>query len=103
MALKRRELLGALGAFALDPERLLWRRGARMISIPKPAPKLPEIWLVFDRYSIGRIVYREDDRDVILANCPIGGSLCFSGGIELRPEPNRSILLGIDLFQPGIT
>jgi hypothetical protein len=32
----RRGFLAALGAFALDPERLLWQPGARLISIPAP-------------------------------------------------------------------
>jgi hypothetical protein len=31
----RRGLLAALAACALDPERLLWRPGAKLISIPK--------------------------------------------------------------------
>jgi hypothetical protein len=31
----RRNFINALSAFALDPERLLWRPGARLISIPK--------------------------------------------------------------------
>ena len=33
-------LLGA-GACALDPERLLWRPGAKLISIPTPSVVLP--------------------------------------------------------------
>ena len=35
----RRGLIGALiGAATLDPERLLWVPGQRVISIPKPVP-----------------------------------------------------------------
>ncbi len=38
-AMTRRNLLGALlGAATLDPERLLWVPGAKVISIPKPLP-----------------------------------------------------------------
>jgi len=32
----RRNLLAVLTGAALDPERLIWRPGARLISIPKP-------------------------------------------------------------------
>lgn len=32
-------LAGAATAFSMDPERLLWRHGAKLISIPKP-PRL---------------------------------------------------------------
>jgi hypothetical protein len=36
---KRREFIGLLaGAFALDPERLLWTPGKKLISIPKAVP-----------------------------------------------------------------
>jgi len=31
-------LAGAIASFELDPERLLWRRGAKLISIPIPMP-----------------------------------------------------------------
>jgi len=34
MGTTRRGLLAAFGAFALDPERLLWVPGRKMISIP---------------------------------------------------------------------
>jgi hypothetical protein len=34
--MNRRSLLGSLAGFALDPERLLWRPGQRLISIPAP-------------------------------------------------------------------
>lgn len=35
--MNRRLFLGSLlAAFALDPEKLLWRPGAKLISIPKP-------------------------------------------------------------------
>lgn len=37
----RRGLLAALGGFALDPERLLWRPGAKLISIPALIPSFP--------------------------------------------------------------
>ena len=40
--MNRRGFISALSAFAatavLDPERLLWRRGEKLISIPKPTP-----------------------------------------------------------------
>lgn len=44
MSTSRRGFLGALaatvaGPMMLDPERLLWRPGAKLISIPKPAPQ----------------------------------------------------------------
>ncbi len=32
----RRALLSLLAGAALDPERLLWRPGAKLISIPRP-------------------------------------------------------------------
>ena len=34
----RRALLGLLAAAALDPEKLLWIPGKKLISIPAPAP-----------------------------------------------------------------
>lgn len=34
----RRFFLAMLSASTLDPERSLWRPGAKLISIPKPAP-----------------------------------------------------------------
>ena len=36
MKLTRRELFGLLAAAVVDPERLLWRPGERLISIPAP-------------------------------------------------------------------
>lgn len=38
--LSRRGLLVALAGAALDPERLFWRPGAKLISIPKPPRQL---------------------------------------------------------------
>lgn len=34
--MNRRNFLAALAAAALDPERLLWQPGAKLISIPRP-------------------------------------------------------------------
>ena len=47
-------LIGAFGAEAvLDPERLLWRRGAKLISIPKPvqAPQFKTFSQLFDELA----------------------------------------------------
>jgi hypothetical protein len=49
--LDRRGFLALAGASALDPERLLWRKGAKTISIPKPTP-LPDDILKFYAVSI---------------------------------------------------
>ena len=39
--MNRRGFLGSiLGAFALDPERLLYRPGAKLISIPQPRVRI---------------------------------------------------------------
>lgn len=35
LSLTRRGLLGLLGAAALDPERLLWVPGSKLISVPR--------------------------------------------------------------------
>lgn len=44
MVTSRRGFLGAIAAaLALDPERLLWRPGAKLFSIPKPPPD--GLWL----------------------------------------------------------
>lgn len=41
--MKRRAFLASLaGAFALDPERALWIRGAKTISVPAPRPLVRE-------------------------------------------------------------
>lgn len=50
--MNRRNFLGMLaasvGGMTLDPERLLWRPGAKLISIPKPSikPVGETIWFV---------------------------------------------------------
>ena len=36
----RRALMAAIAGAALDPDRLLWRPGAKLISIPAPPPPL---------------------------------------------------------------
>ena len=41
-------LLGAASAMTLDPERLLWVPGKKLISIPKSIPK-PKQWIVWMR------------------------------------------------------
>jgi hypothetical protein len=62
----RRGFLGAVaGAFVFDPERLLWRRGAKMISIPEP--RLTGIYWG-DRIRGGRIYLELGDiREILKA------------------------------------
>lgn len=43
--LSRRSFLGLGAAFVLDPERLLWVRGAKHISIPAPVSVIPVRWV----------------------------------------------------------
>lgn len=44
--MNRRGFIAALaGAFALDPERLLWRRGEKLISIPAPSVPVEETFI----------------------------------------------------------
>jgi hypothetical protein len=55
----RRGILGALlGAATMDPERLLWVPGKRVISIPKPIANsygVPEVyWVSLDEYVRSR-------------------------------------------------
>ncbi len=45
----RRSFLASIAAVAFDPERLLWRRGRKLISIPAPNIEAPRNW---GRYSI---------------------------------------------------
>lgn len=48
----RRTLLGALiGAMTLDPEKLLWVPGKKLISIPKPQVTMAPAWRVITYYS----------------------------------------------------
>jgi hypothetical protein len=49
----RRAFLGLLAGAALDPERLLWRPGAKLISIP-PAPAPPFLLSpeIFERLTL---------------------------------------------------
>ncbi len=53
----RRGFLGLIAAFGaeavLDPERLLWRRGAKLISIPKSSsvPKFKSLFKLFDELA----------------------------------------------------
>lgn len=48
--MNRRALFAALAAgavgFALDPERLLWSPGRKLISIPGPLPIMRDRWIV---------------------------------------------------------
>lgn len=57
MGMNRRGFLGALlggtAALALDPEKLLWRPGAKLISIPSPRIARASIMEVLDYCSIG--------------------------------------------------
>lgn len=51
----RRGFLGALaaaiaGPMVIDPEKLLWRPGAKLISIPKPVPSLTAERIIHDAY-----------------------------------------------------
>lgn len=49
--MNRRNFLSVLAAsFALDPERLLWKPGAKLISIPKPKPVGETIWWLNANY-----------------------------------------------------
>lgn len=49
----RRSFLTVLaGAMVIDPEKLLWRPGAKLISIPAPQPspmRLGELWQVYSK------------------------------------------------------
>jgi len=59
-AMKRRSFLGALVAgFTLDPERLLWQRERKMISIPAPGIKVV-------REPLG--VYDQDAQDKLVTH-----------------------------------
>lgn len=51
----RRFFTSALSAFALDPERLLWVPGAKMISIPAP-PKVERITWDIDTWMGKRYI-----------------------------------------------
>lgn len=56
----RRALFGLMAAAALDPEKLLWVPGKKLISIPKPGPKLgDESWV--------RVTYCDEQTSVITA------------------------------------
>lgn len=56
--MNRRGFLGALTAAVagatLDPERLLWEPGKKLISIPKPKP-LNELEKAYERFEKDRI------------------------------------------------
>jgi hypothetical protein len=50
--MNRRAFLAAIAGLTLDPERLLWRPGAKLISIPKPVMVDREPFVtVFERWQ----------------------------------------------------
>lgn len=61
MDVSRRSFLGlsvgALAGFTLDPERLLWRPGARTILLPSPSPS-PSQSLYYSTIIVGGLVQR---------------------------------------------
>lgn len=48
--MNRRAFLGALlAAFVVDPERLLWIPGRKLVSIPKPRPRFLTSDMILDQ------------------------------------------------------
>lgn len=76
--LNRRGFLAALGAFAaaaaLDPERALWVRGAKLVSIPKPAPLVTTGWAAPAPFmlAVGDIVTFGDWPERYVVTAPSG-------------------------------
>lgn len=67
--MNRRSFLAALAAgLALDPERALWRPGAKLISVPKPPSVLiSEYFRTSLTFSLSNLSSEELRREVIEA------------------------------------
>ncbi len=76
MKLTRRSLLAMLALAAADPERLIWRPGRKLISIPAPAPapvfelfrtKISANSMLFGR-ELMALIYRRHDGSFVAVN-----------------------------------
>lgn len=68
--MNRRSFLAALAGATLDPERLLWRPGQRLISIPTPQAKDAFAYLA---HAWGIHFGVEGDQGVLTFHRPDGG------------------------------
>ncbi len=68
MRLSRRGLLGMLaGAMVMDPEKLLWVPGKKLISIPKPKAAEHQ-WIVMGRDGWGNTIWLSYNRPYWIPN-----------------------------------
>ena len=89
--MNRRGFLGLLSAaLTLDPERLLWRPGAKLISIPQPRPIME--WVNIEvNVDVGYAQLRDTFPWIISSASAVTVRL-FNGAdhLEVRPDsPNR--------------
>ena len=86
----RRSLLAILSAAAVDPERLLWEPGKKLIFIPKPQIFVPTQAII--QYQFVLLTLQSlDGKDIRYVETPLDPKLTSMQNIFIAPEKYRIV------------